>query len=211
MAAIVIVDYGMGNLKSVQNAFAQQGFEARVCSRPRDVEEAGGLVLPGVGAFGRAMANLEERGLTSPLRERVLAGTPFLGICLGLQLLFEASEEAPGTRGLSLLPGKVVRFRGNFKIPLIGWNRLSVCRDNPLFRGLGAEAYFYFVHSYYAKPREREDILALSSYGREFPAVVGRQNFYGLQFHPEKSSREGLKIIGNFGRLVMEHGNHSRH
>ncbi len=211
MSGIVIIDYGMGNLKSVGNAFAHEGFKVRISGLPGDVAGARGLVLPGVGAFGRAMANLEERGLISPLRERVLTGTPFLGICLGLQLLFEASEEAPGVTGLSLLPGKVARFRGNFKIPLIGWNGLQVCRQSPLFQGVTARAYFYFVHSYYAQPREREDILALSSCGGDFPAVVGRQNLFGLQFHPEKSGREGLKIIRNFGRMVTGREHHSRH
>ena len=209
--AIVIVDYGMGNLKSVGHAFARQGFAARVSSRPRDVETAQGLVLPGVGAFGRAMENLQARGLARLLQRKVREGTPFLGICLGLQLLFEASEEAPGVPGLGLLPGRVVRFQGNFKIPLIGWNQLRLCRENPLFRDMEPQAYFYFVHSYYAVPAVEEDVLALSHYGREFPALVGRGNFFGLQFHPEKSSREGLKIIENFGRLVTEHGDHPRH
>lgn len=211
MAGIVIIDYGMGNLKSVSHAFARQGFAARVSSLPKDVEAASGLILPGVGAFGRAMENLDKRGLVPILRQRVLAGTPFLGICLGLQLLFEGSQEAPGVPGLSLLPGRVVRFQGDFKIPLIGWNRLVLLRDNPLFRGMRPEAYFYFVHSYYAEAQNPEDVLAFSHYGRDFPAMVGRETFFGLQFHPEKSSREGLKIIGNFGKLVMDHGNHSRH
>lgn len=211
MSEIVIIDYGMGNLKSVQHAFAQHGIRAVISSDGEDIQGAAGLVLPGVGAFGRAMENLERRGLTNLLRHQVLQGIPFLGICLGLQLLFEGSEEAPNTPGLSLLAGRVVRFQGDFKIPLIGWNQLEMQRETPLLEGIGKNRYFYFVHSYYALPRDPGDVLALSFYGNRFPAVVGRQNCFGLQFHPEKSSREGLKIIGNFGRLVKNRENHPRH
>lgn len=211
MSEIVVIDYGMGNLKSVQHAFAQHGVRAVISNAAAEIEGAAGLVLPGVGAFGRAMDNLDRLGLTSLLAKKVGQGTPFLGICLGLQLLFEGSEEAPGRRGLSLLPGRVVRFQGDFKIPLIGWNQLAVQQEDPLLAGIGEGSYFYFVHSYYALPEDPAHVLANSWYGTPFPAVVGRYNCYGLQFHPEKSSREGLKIIGNFGRLVKNYASNPRH
>jgi imidazole glycerol-phosphate synthase subunit HisH len=211
LSEIVIINYGLGNLKSVQHAFAQHHIKAVISSAAGAIEEAAGLVLPGVGAFGRAMDNLDQLGLTSLLKKKVGQGTPFLGICLGLQLLFEGSEEAPSRRGLSLLPGRVVRFQGDFKIPLIGWNQLEMRRNDPLLEGIGDHPYFYFVHSYYALPQNPAHVLAYSCYGNRFPAVVGRQNCYGLQFHPEKSSREGLKIIGNFGRLVKSCASNSGH
>ncbi len=204
MTEITILDYGMGNLKSVEHAFACQGYKTCVTSEKRLIEKAHGLVLPGVGAFGRAMANLHELDLVHSLRQKISIGTPFLGICLGLQLLFENSEEAGTTEGLSLFKGKVVRFQGNIKIPLIGWNQLQLKKEIPLLEGIGNNTFFYFVHSYYAQAKDYADIVATSYYGSEFPAVVRRGSCYGVQFHPEKSSREGLKIINNFGKLVRE-------
>lgn len=204
MAEITIVDYGTGNLKSVEHAFTSQGYKTCVTSEKRLIEKAHGLVLPGVGAFGRAMANLHELDLVHSLRQKIALGTPFLGICLGLQLLFENSEEAGKTEGLSLFKGKVVRFQGNLKIPLIGWNQLQLKKEIPLFKGIEDNTFFYFVHSYYAQAKDYADIVATSYYGSEFPAVVRRGNCYGVQFHPEKSSQEGLQVIDNFGKLVRE-------
>jgi imidazole glycerol-phosphate synthase subunit HisH len=202
LSKIVIIDYGLGNLKSVQHAFARHGVEAVISNAAGVVEEAAGLVLPGVGAFGRAMDNLERLKLTPLLKKKVGQGTPFLGICLGLQLLFEGSEEAPGRRGLSLLPGRVVRFQGDFKIPLIGWNQLEMQKENPLLAGDRGPSLFLFcplLLCLASKPRPCPGPFLLRE---PVPGGGGAGNCYGLQFHPEKSSREGLKIIGNFGRLV---------
>ncbi len=205
MVEITIIDYGVGNLKSVEHAFVCQGYKTCVTSEKRLIEKAHGLILPGVGAFGRAIVNLHELDLIHLLRQKISLGTPFLGICLGLQLLFENSEETGEAEGLSLFKGKVVRFQGNLKIPLIGWNQLQLLnKEEPLFKGIKDNTFFYFVHSYYAQVKNHADIVAVSYYGSEFPAVVRRGNCYGVQFHPEKSSCEGLKIINNFGKLVRE-------
>ena len=201
---ITVIDYGMGNIKSVRHAFVTQGYTVEVTGNPGRLEKAKGLVLPGVGAFGEAVYNLNRQGALGIIREKVLSGTPFLGICLGMQLIFEKSEEAPGVKGLSLLKGSVVRFRGNFKVPLIGWNRVFLKRKCRLFEGIGDGSFFYFVHSYFVKPAFLGDVAAYSNHGNPFPAAVVKKNFFGLQFHPEKSSGEGLKIIDNFGKLVRE-------
>lgn len=200
---LVIVDYGMGNLQSVQNGFAGAGYAAMISGDPADISAASGLVLPGVGAFGRAMANLRKLGLDQLLLERAGAGVPLLGICLGLQLLFDRSEEQGDHRGLSLIRGEVVMFRGGMKVPHIGWNSIGVLRGHPLLDGIKSGDYFYFVHSYYAVPKAPEVVLAAATYGVPFPAVVGQGNIFGIQFHPEKSSRLGLRILANFGRLVQ--------
>ena len=210
MSDIVIIDYGMGNLRSVQHAFSNQGYATQITDDREKIRNAAGLVLPGVGAFGRAMDNLNRLGLADILRERLREGIPFLGICLGLQLLFEASEEAPGVKGLSVFEGGVERFVGDFKIPSIGWNNLAVKRANPLLVGVDDKTFFYFVHSYFVRPKQKDSVLAVSSYGVEFPAMVGSDRCFGLQFHPEKSSLEGLKIIGNFGKMVREDGHYTR-
>jgi glutamine amidotransferase len=199
---IVVVDYGMGNLQSVKNGFAAAGFDVKVSSDPADLARASGLVLPGVGAFGRAMETLRESGLGPALLERVADGVPLLGICLGLQLLFERSEEMGDHAGFGLLPGDVVLFRDMRKVPQVGWNSVSVRRPHPLLAEVRSGEYFYFVHSYHAACRNGEAVLAVSEYGVEFPAVVGRDNIFGLQFHPEKSGRPGIKVLANFGRLV---------
>lgn len=200
---ITVVDYGVGNLQSVRNGFAAAGINVQVSSDPGDLANASGLVLPGVGAFGQAMEALHKSGLGRTLLERVAQGVPLLGICLGLQLLFERSEEMGDHAGFGLLPGTVVLFRNMRKVPQVGWNSISVRRPHPLLTGISSGEYFYFVHSYYAECRSKDAVLAVAEYGVEFPAVVGQDNIFGLQFHPEKSGRPGLKVLENFGRMVL--------
>ncbi|MCR3922250.1 MAG: imidazole glycerol phosphate synthase subunit HisH [Firmicutes bacterium] len=199
---IVIIDYGVGNLRSVQNGFAEAGFTTVVSGDPRDLEAADGLVLPGVGAFGSAMDNLRQNQLHQVVRQQVNKGVPLLGICVGLQLLFERSEERGEHAGLGLLAGDVVQFQGELKVPQIGWNQLQMQREHPLLAGVKDGDYFYFVHSYYARPTAADVTLATSDYGIPFAAVVQHENIFGIQFHPEKSSRLGLRILQNFGRMV---------
>ncbi len=195
---ICIVDYGMGNLRSVEKAFAFLGKEVAVSPEPADVLAASGVVLPGVGAFGDAMRELEERKLADPLRRAVAGGVPFLGICLGLQLLFEESEESPGVRGLGILPGRVARFPSRVKVPHMGWNDIRVLRDHPVLEGIAEGSYFYFVHSYYVIPERDEHRLTLTAYGEEFVSGVADGNLVAFQFHPEKSSGAGLRLLENF-------------
>lgn len=206
---IVIVDYGMGNLRSVQKGFARAGFEAEITDDFRLIERADGVVLPGVGAFKDCYDGLVDRGLVGPVKDAALSGRPFLGICVGLQLLFDESEEGIGSPGLSLIPGRVVRFADakdtGLKVPHMGWNRLTPTRDgNPLLRGLPANPYAYFVHSYYAKPEDGSVVLATCEYGVKFAAMVGRGSLFATQFHPEKSQTDGLAILHAFGGLTTE-------
>jgi glutamine amidotransferase len=202
---IAIVDYGVGNLRSVQKALEQVGVDATVTSRPADLGAAQGIVLPGVGAFGDGMASLRARGLAEPVLDQVAGGKPLLGICLGMQMLFEESDEMGQHAGLGLLPGRVVRFTDPaLKVPHVGWNRLHVRQDvrpHPLLAGIAPGSYAYFVHSYYVVPAEKGDVLASTEYGVEFASVVGRGQVWGAQFHPEKSQEVGLGILANFARL----------
>ena len=205
---IAIVDYGMGNLRSVQKGFEKAGFPAIITSSPSDLSRAQKLVFPGVGAFGAAMKELKKRRLISPIKKGIKEGKPFLGLCLGLQLLFEESEEAKGIKGLGILPGKVLRFRfpkdKNLKIPHMGWNRIDCVpakRDCPLLAGIPAGAFMYFVHSYYVSPEEKDVILTATEYGIKFTSGIWKGNLYATQFHPEKSQDTGLSILKNFGRL----------
>lgn len=198
---IIIVDYGMGNLRSVEKAFAYLGHEVAVSHDPAMLEEAAGIVLPGVGAFGDAMHELQRRGLISPLRDALDEGTPFLGICLGYQLLFEQSEESHGVAGIGMLPGKVVRFPSDVKIPHMGWNDVRFARSHPVLEGIDEGSFFYFVHSFYVVPAEGNDLLTLTTYGSEFASGAARKNLVAFQFHPEKSSASGLRILDNFARL----------
>lgn len=202
---IAIVDYGVGNLRSVQKALEHVGAAAVVSGDPAALDAARGVVLPGVGAFGDGMANLRARGLVEPLLRHAEAGKPLLGICLGMQLLFDESEEMGRHRGLGLLPGRVVRFPASgLKVPHIGWNQLrntqhtirSTSRE--LLADVPDGAYAYFVHSYYPVPDEASDVLATTEYGVEFASVVGRERVWGAQFHPEKSQEVGLQILANF-------------
>ena len=194
----VIVDYGMGNLRSVEKALETVGASVLVSSDPDDVRRAGRIILPGVGAFGDAMRHLEKRGLAGVIKEEVAAGKPFLGICLGLDLLFEESDEHGLHRGLGLLPGRVALLNTKLKIPHIGWNRIAIHKDSRLLAGVPNGSYFYFVHSYVVAPREDSDILCKTEYGCEFVSAVERDNITALQFHPEKSSSLGLRILRNF-------------
>jgi imidazole glycerol-phosphate synthase subunit HisH len=199
MTAVTLIDYGFGNLRSVEKALQQAGAEVRLAAQPGDLQGAARLVLPGVGAFAAGMAALNERGLREPLLAAAAAGVPLLGICLGMQLLFDDSEEMGQHRGLGLLPGAVVRFQGEgLKVPHMGWNELQPERVHPLLAGVPAGAHAYFVHSYYCRPSARADFVASADYGGPFAAVAACGNVAGLQFHPEKSQRVGLRILHNF-------------
>ena len=201
---ITIVDYGIGNLRSVQKAFEAVGAATRMITRPDELAGADAIVLPGVGAFGDGMDNLRLAGLVDPLLAAVRSGRPFLGICLGMQLLFEESEEIGQHVGLGLLPGRVRRFSGELKVPQIGWNQIAWRRPNALSAGIVDGAYAYFVHSYYVEPADPSCVLATTDYGIEYASVVGQGNVLGLQFHPEKSQAVGLRMLSNFVQW-MEH------
>lgn len=199
---ITLIDYGIGNYRSVEKAFEYVGAEVVMVDDPAGIEQADKLVLPGVGAFGAGMAALRDRGFVDPIRDKVAGGTPLLGICLGMQFLFEESEEMGQHEGLGVLPGRVVRFPQNgLKVPHMGWNKLSWERESRLLAGIPAGAYAYFVHSYYCQPTNPADTLAVTDYGRPVTAIVARDNVYGAQFHPEKSQQVGLRLLKNFVRL----------
>lgn len=205
---IAVIDYGMGNLRSVQKAFEKLGFEAKTTDNPDDVNKAEKLVLPGVGAFKDAKAGLEQRGLIEPILKGIHSGKPFLGICLGLQLLFTKSMENGEHDGLNLIPGKVVRFeqtnsemRNKLKIPHMGWNQILFKKDIPVLKGIPAKTYMYFVHSYYVLPDKETDIATETDYGIKFTSMVWRKNIFATQFHPEKSQKHGLTILKNFAEL----------
>ncbi len=196
---ISIIDYGMGNLRSVEKALEGMGFETRLISTPDETADAGKLILPGVGAFGDAMKGLTDRGLVEPLRAHAASGKPLFGICLGMQILFESSEEDPGVGGLGILKGTVLRFeRNELKVPHMGWNNLRIAPDSRWFSGLGTEPYVYFVHSYYVRPEDPAVSAATAEYGLTFTAGVEAGNVGGTQFHPEKSQATGLRILRNF-------------
>lgn len=197
---VAIIDYDAGNIKSVEKALKALGYEA-VLTRDREtLLQADHVILPGVGAFGDAMEKLHSYGLVDVIHEIVEQKIPFLGICLGLQLMFESSEETPGVEGLSLLEGEIVRIpeTGDLKIPHIGWNSLKYPNPGRLFQGINEDAYVYFVHSYYLKAQEREIVKATTEYGTLIDASVEKDNVFGCQFHPEKSSDVGMKILQNF-------------
>ncbi|MBI2095197.1 MAG: imidazole glycerol phosphate synthase subunit HisH [Candidatus Omnitrophica bacterium] len=193
----------MGNLRSVQKAFEAAGAGAQVTDSAAEIERAAKIVVPGVGSFSHAMRELGKRKLIGALKEKIAAGTPYLGLCLGLQILFERSEEGGKTRGLGVLGGRAVRFKGRLKVPHMGWNTLDLKKDSPLTKGLKKGSFFYFVHSYYAVPEDRRDILATTRYGVNFCSALQRGNIFATQFHPEKSQTVGLKIIRNF--ICMKH------
>jgi glutamine amidotransferase len=205
---ITIIDYGMGNLRSVQKGFEKVGFEAKVTADPADVRSADKLVLPGVGAFKDCMDNLREGGFVEPILRHVEAGKPFFGICLGLQLLFSESEEFGHHQGLGIIPGKVVRFPAdmriegeNLKVPHMGWNQISLQQDIPLFRGVADGTSVYFVHSYYVVPDDAKAVATITDYGMPFCSAICRDNVMATQFHPEKSQQVGLQILKNFGEM----------
>lgn len=200
---INIIDYKMGNLRSVEKAFHHLGFQARISADPADIAGASHLVLPGDGAFGRSMEHLREMGFDNPIREFIASGKPLLGICVGFQLLFEQSEEMGVYQGLGILPGKVLKFPPGRKIPHMGWNQVSWRRPSPLSEGIPDESWFYFVHSYYAAAADSDHVLGTTDYAIEFASVVSREqeNIFAVQFHPEKSQEAGLRLLKNFAEI----------
>lgn len=200
---IKIIDYGMGNLRSVQKAFEKVGAAAEVCPRAADLVGAEKLVLPGVGAFRDAINELKRQEMIGPIREHIAAGRPFLGICLGLQLLFDKSYEDGEWPGLGVIPGKVVRFRDQpgLKVPHMGWNTMQRVGRPRLLEGISDDASFYFVHSYHVVPADDAAIAARTDYGTPFVSMIARDNLFATQFHPEKSQRVGLRLLSNFAAL----------
>ncbi|AZN39135.1 imidazole glycerol phosphate synthase subunit HisH [Paenibacillus albus] len=199
---IAIIDYGMGNLHSVSKAVERLGYETIITADAQEIMEADGAILPGVGAFGDAMQNLQNTGLDEVTKFYASSGKPLLGICLGMQLLFSESEEYGRHEGLGLLPGTVIRFQGDFKVPHMGWNKLEFKQQqSPLFEGL-APGHVYFVHSFHAKPERSSDLLATTDYNGQVTAIVGRGNVHGMQFHPEKSGELGMSLLRNFLALT---------
>lgn len=201
---IAIIDYGMGNLRSVQKAFERVGSVAEVARDPQRVAEARAVVLPGVGAFSACMENLRRFGLVDVIRETVQKKKPFLGICLGFQLLFSESEEFGRQEGLNLFTGKVVGFRpdNGLKVPHMGWNRLAKKNSSPFLEGIGEGEYVYFVHSYYVVPEEPSIVATTTEYGAPFASSIATDRLFACQFHPEKSQQIGLRILANFARFV---------
>jgi imidazole glycerol-phosphate synthase subunit HisH len=204
MMPIAIIDYGMGNLRSVQKAFERLGHAAEVTGDAERITRAPGVVLPGVGAFAACMTNLAAAGLVEPVKQVIRAGRPFLGICLGMQLLFDESEEFGPVAGLGILPGRVVRFPTDpeRKVPHMGWNSVRIVRRAPELAGIGDGAYVYFVHSYYPVPRDADVVATTTPYGEEFASSVVRENVFACQFHPEKSQQVGLRLLDNFVGVV---------
>ncbi|MBS3818350.1 imidazole glycerol phosphate synthase subunit HisH [bacterium] len=197
---IGIVDYGVGNLRSVKKAFDFLEMDNQIISSAEEFSGINRLVLPGVGSFGYAVGKICQRGLYYPVKDWLQAGKPFLGICLGLQLLFESSEESPGLKGFSLFQGQCCRFQAQ-KVPQIGWNDIQIQKENPLFQGIKDREFFYFVHGYYVLPEEKRNILALTQYGQEYTSAAAQGRVCGVQFHPEKSGAAGLKVLSNWGKL----------
>jgi imidazole glycerol-phosphate synthase subunit HisH len=201
---IAIIDYEMGNLRSVQKAFEHVGHTAVITSDPAVLADAEKIVLPGVGAFCDAIAALRQRKLVEPVRAAIEGGKPFLGICLGLQMLFDKGYEDGEHEGLGILPGEVVRFKvpAEFKVPHMGWNQLRIRRRPPILNGIEDGAYFYFVHSYYVVPRDESVIATETEYSSPFCSSVWRDNLFAVQFHPEKSQTAGLQLLKNFAEIA---------
>lgn len=201
---LAVIDYGAGNLRSVVHALKHLGVEdMRIVQTPEEMQGADKIILPGVGAFGAGMQQMHKQGLVEPVREAINAGTPYLGICVGMQMLFDIGEEMGEHEGMGILAGRVVRFPEftDRKVPHIGWNQLDIRQESGLLDHLSEDNYAYFVHSYYCAPENPDDIVAVVDYGIDFTAVVQRDNVYGVQFHPEKSQKTGLQILTNFLNL----------
>lgn len=212
---ITIIDYGIGNLRSIEKAFQRVGADVLRTDDVDEIRQADHLVLPGVGAFGACADEIRKRNLVEPIHEMVNQGIPFLGVCVGMQLLFDASEELGEHEGLGILPGRIVRFQSahdssdakngvpstTLKVPHMGWNKVLPNYSTPFLDGIDAGAFFYFVHSFHAAPSQERDVLASTDYGISFPAIVARNNVFGVQFHPEKSQRNGLRILKNFAQM----------
>ena len=216
-ARVAIIDYGMGNLRSVEKGFLKVGVDARITTSPEGVRKADGVVLPGVGAFRDCMKELTDLRLTDAVVDIISKGKPYLGICLGLQVLFSESEEFGKCKGLDIFRGKVVKFDFglknstirnpqsaicNLKVPHMGWNELKIKKNNALLDGIQNKTYFYFVHSYYVLPEDTSIISTTTEYGFDFTSMICKDNIYAVQFHPEKSQTAGLKLLENFGKVV---------
>jgi len=197
---VTIIDYGMANLGSVRKAFERVGAETRISDRPEDLKDSSHVVLPGVGAFKDAMKNIRSAGFDTAIHEAIDNGAAFLGICLGLQVLFSESTEGGTNTGLGLFEGKVKRFTEGL-VPQIGWNQAHIKREDPLFKGIPDGSYFYFVHSFYVDPVNRNEIVAETDYHIDYASVCGRDRVWGIQFHPEKSQQKGLQILENFTKV----------
>lgn len=214
-AKVAIIDYGMGNLRSVEKGFLKVGVDARITTSPEGVRKADGVVLPGVGAFRDCMKELTDLRLTDAVVDIISKGKPYLGICLGLQVLFSESEEFGKCKGLDIFRGKVVKFEfgvksqesalsssQSLKVPHMGWNELNIKKNNALLNGIQNKTYFYFVHSYYVLPEDTSIISTTTEYGFDFTSMICKDNIYAVQFHPEKSQTAGLKLLENFGKVV---------
>jgi glutamine amidotransferase len=201
---IAIVDYGMGNLRSVEKGFLKVGVDARVVREPQAVDDADAVVLPGVGAFRDCIRNLAQTSMTESIMRSIQKGKPYLGICLGLQVLFTESEEFGIYKGLDVFKGRVVRFQIDLKVPHMGWNNVKILRRTPIFDGIQDESFFYFVHSYYVVPDDTAVISTTTDYGITFTSMVWKDNIFATQFHPEKSQESGLRILKNFGDFVRK-------
>ncbi|MCJ7746250.1 MAG: imidazole glycerol phosphate synthase subunit HisH [Desulfobacterales bacterium] len=201
---IVIIDYGMGNLRNVQRGFERIGLEAKLTRNKKEIQRASAIVLPGVGAFKDCMINLEKYGMVESLLRSIEKGKPYLGICLGLQILFSESEEFGSHKGLDLIKGRVVRFKPDpeHKVPHMGWNTVEIEREVPMFQGIESGDFFYFVHSYYVIPEEKQWISTFTTYGKRFVSSIWKENIFATQFHPEKSQHKGLKILENFVKSI---------
>jgi imidazole glycerol-phosphate synthase subunit HisH len=202
MTDIAIIDYGVGNLRSVEKAFAATGNQATVSGDQSVLLKAKALVLPGVGAFAACMKALSARGFDTLVRERVIEGTPLLGVCVGMQMLFEESEEFGTAPGLGLLRGRVRRFSDDLRVPCVGWNQIRQSRRHPLLANIEDQAFFYFVHSYYCEAADRNVIIGETDYGLPYASVIAHGDVYGVQFHPEKSQTVGLQLLSNFAHRV---------
>ena len=197
---VTIIDYGMANLGSVRKAFEAVGAETRISDRPDDLIGSSHIVLPGVGAFGDAMKNIRECGFDEAVVEAIENGSAFLGICLGLQVLFTESEEMGVHKGFNIFKGKVRRFTEGL-VPQIGWNQAHIRRDDPIMEGIPDKSYFYFVHSFYVDPLEKSDVITETDYHIDYASIVSRDRIWGIQFHPEKSQQKGLRILENFAKI----------
>jgi len=195
-----IIDYGMGNLRSLINALQFLGERVNVASSSKEIERAEKIVFPGVGSFGQATKSLKRKKIDPTIKRKIQEETPFLGICLGLQLLFEESQEAPGEKGLGIFEGKILRFK-NIKIPQMGWNQIKLQKKSKIFKETESNSFVYFMHSFYAEPKVKKIVVAKTDYGKDFCSAVELNNIFGVQFHPEKSGQVGLKILKNFIEL----------
>jgi len=202
---VAVINYGMGNLLSISHALDAVGVNSVITNNPEEIAKAPAVVVPGVGEFGRAMQNLKARHIDEALAQIIKRGIPYLGICLGLQILFQGSDESPDAKGLGVVPGHIRLLpdaRGIFKVPHMGWNTLRIVRDVPLLRGIKNGSYFYFVHSYYVEPDNSEATSAITNHLIEFTSVISNENIMGCQFHPEKSQANGLALLANFKKII---------